>query len=313
MNNVALLLLKTWFRARKKLRWQPNTSTYPRDLTPRKLEFMLERYLSWSKADVILILKALKKARFTSGMNLQNAGGHRSSFVQLLTNAGAMSTPRDCRLAADLDQAFPPLMARDIHLHESDGWRGSDLHSTQADMLHTIDAGLADAKSNPASILLITAVLRQNWSERNQKQFRGITTSLPAAKLLAEINNEVRALEDTKGNADDWKESIMRAKTTIGRWETITTTITERQTPPVRLRITPSVTTMEAGNNSRSPIHANRHSSDQEALPRIAQHDISAMVDLLLGHYELRLQQEATWGSANHSTTRNRLDIPSGT
>ncbi|KAL3697755.1 hypothetical protein R1sor_011831 [Riccia sorocarpa] len=129
-SGLATSFLKTWFKARKSLKWQPTTSTYPKDLTTKKLEFMMERYLSWDKADVISVLKTLKKAKYASGHDLHTTTTVRLSFIQFMEKTSITLVPRDRNLLASLDRQFPPPMARPIQLHESDGWKweGPPLH-----------------------------------------------------------------------------------------------------------------------------------------------------------------------------------------
>ncbi|KAL3691991.1 hypothetical protein R1sor_005642 [Riccia sorocarpa] len=99
-----------------------------KDLTPKKLEFRIECYLSWNKADDTL--KLLKKARFSSGLDLQPTGTHRLSFVEFVGNVNIRLLPRESQLLTRLDWEFPPHMARPIQLHMSDGWcwEGPPLH-----------------------------------------------------------------------------------------------------------------------------------------------------------------------------------------
>ncbi|KAL3688248.1 hypothetical protein R1sor_014557 [Riccia sorocarpa] len=132
----------------------------------------------------------------------------------------------------------------------------SSAHTSQ--MLHMIDIGLREATSNPAKMLLIAAVLRQKWSERNQKQFKGINVSLPATKLLEEVKCEIRALEGTIDNLEEGRACIGRATDSIQGW----ILATAANTRAYRLNIVIDQTL---------PTQSPQHPDSTEEMPQVSQ------------------------------------------
>ncbi|KAL3677366.1 hypothetical protein R1sor_027314 [Riccia sorocarpa] len=90
----------------------------------------LQTMVEWEKADVIRTFRLLKRANFSTGLLLQNGDGSRSSFLQFLEESNVPIMPQESQLLLKLDREFPPRMARNIALHESDGWiwEGPALH-----------------------------------------------------------------------------------------------------------------------------------------------------------------------------------------
>ncbi|KAL3693816.1 hypothetical protein R1sor_007467 [Riccia sorocarpa] len=305
-------LLKTWFQARKFLRWKPEISTYPIDLTPRKIEFMLERYMRWQKPDVVHIMKLLKRSRFASGTVLQNGGLQRTEHSvtrerwlgmdRAATQHHDTWSPPTHFLRAFLHKDSierPPLMTR---------W-GRD-GNPQEETNSSIDTALQQANVNPAMVLLIMAILRQNWKERNRQQFAGVKESLPHKILLQDVSNELKALEGNTARSADWKDALLRADLSLQRWTQLTTTNIDSG-EVLTHDLSTSANAESINNRGRPPDTASpsievRHTPEdfQDAAEDPQSHDLPTMVSRLLHHYDDLLQQTPIWGDTARDGSR---------
>ncbi|KAL3689319.1 hypothetical protein R1sor_015628 [Riccia sorocarpa] len=166
--------------------------------------------------------------------------------------------------------------------------------SGNIDLLQAIDISLKHAASNPAKLLLITAVLRQNWAERNQKQFNGITERRPPTVLLEEIQQEINALENCNTSSEDWSNTTRLAKQHIDRWKA-TATLSQARMQNEDWDRPPENTTALS-------LDSENQTQQTECLDR---HDLQAMATRLLRHYEDQLKQDTVWGDRTY-------DLPDG-
>ncbi|KAL3697957.1 hypothetical protein R1sor_012033 [Riccia sorocarpa] len=122
-SDLANRMLKVWYRVKKQLRWVPGVSNYPRDLTLRKIQFMLEQYVGWPQSEIILLMKTLKRGRYVNGYSLNTMAGDRLSLGTYLGEQQVEMTGPVRAVVAKFDSVFPPDLAQAINLHESSGWR----------------------------------------------------------------------------------------------------------------------------------------------------------------------------------------------
>ncbi|KAL3691766.1 hypothetical protein R1sor_005417 [Riccia sorocarpa] len=89
-------------------------------------------------------------------------------------------------------------------------------------LIHIIDEALRNHKLQQAHILLILAILRCNWMERNTSQFRDKQISRGNTPLLNEIEMETKALQPA-ARSNKRKNEIQRTLHTIAYWRGETT------------------------------------------------------------------------------------------
>ncbi|KAL3694948.1 hypothetical protein R1sor_008599 [Riccia sorocarpa] len=178
------------------------------------------------------------------------------------------------------------------------------------DMLSSIDTALQQANVNPAMVLLITAILRQNWKERNRQQFAGVKESLPHKILLQDVSNELKALEGNAARSADWKDALLRADLSLQRWTQLTTTNIDSG-EVLTHDLSTSANAESINNRGRPPDTASlsievRHTPEdfQDAAEDPQSHDLPTMVSRLLHHYDDLLQQTPIWGDTARDGSR---------
>ncbi|KAL3684648.1 hypothetical protein R1sor_002670 [Riccia sorocarpa] len=192
-------------------------------------------------------------------------------------------------------------------IHDNDDRSCSPTHAH--DMLSSIDIALQEANVNPAMLLLITAILRQNWKERNRQQFAGVKESLPHKILLQEVCKELKALEGNAARSEDWKDALLRADRSLQRWTELTTsniaTPDEVLTHDYSFAVRESITNRDRPPDT-SPSIGVRHTPDEShnAAADSQSQDLTTMVSRLLHHYDDLLQQTLIWGDTARDGSR---------
>ncbi|KAL3697022.1 hypothetical protein R1sor_011098 [Riccia sorocarpa] len=106
-----------------------------------------------------------------------------------------------------------------LHIHDSK-FNGQALDENG--MLQSVDWGLKNASTNPARLLLILSILRNNWTERNLRQFEGKISKLPNNRLLEETTMEATALKETMVSQPEWDEVYQRVELSLRNWAEVT-------------------------------------------------------------------------------------------
>ncbi|KAL3697151.1 hypothetical protein R1sor_011227 [Riccia sorocarpa] len=86
-------------------------------------------------------------------------------------------------------------------------------------MMVVVDKALQAHKNNQAPLLLLLAIWRINWAERNDRQFNERSTYRGVNCILNEIAAEVERLTFTKGMSDRHKDRLNTAKCIITFWK----------------------------------------------------------------------------------------------
>ncbi|KAL3696875.1 hypothetical protein R1sor_010951 [Riccia sorocarpa] len=117
-------------------------------------------------------------------------------------------------------------------------------------IMTVIDKALLENQANQTLMLILLATWRTSWSERNEQQFNQRTRYKPINHIIAEVEEELKALKNSRRKMDTQEDRINTAMDTVEHWKTESTRWLEWHTDKRPMSTPETHTTMRTDQNS---------------------------------------------------------------
>ncbi|KAL3679870.1 hypothetical protein R1sor_022826 [Riccia sorocarpa] len=117
-------------------------------------------------------------------------------------------------------------------------------------IMTVIGKALLENQANQALMLILLATWRSSWSERNDQQFNQRTRYKPINHIIAEVEEELKALKNSRRKTDTQEDHINTAMDTVEHWKMESTRWLEGHTDKRTMATPETHTSMRTDQNS---------------------------------------------------------------
>ncbi|KAL3683001.1 hypothetical protein R1sor_001023 [Riccia sorocarpa] len=224
-------MIKAWMKVKKQLSWRPDGGNFPKSATPRTIMAVISTTQTLDKEEIKLLLHLFKATKVKNTEQITSNAGQKTTLrdycqrnnIQINDQAATALNKLEALLPIEpgLNSGYGDLLEEDTLLIQKLGTGGwireyakerTTSQLTGESIITVLDRTLQEHKQNPAPLLMLLAIWRTNWSERNHAQFQQRPKYSGINILIKEKCEEIQAMLAkvtlTPKQIQHWEEAL---------------------------------------------------------------------------------------------------------